>query len=691
MSLPSAPEGSVPEPETPPRPAQPAWLAPPNAVSWQTRAATCLLLGGGAIAIWWPVLGGGALWALPIILLATFIAARGLLPRNRVQLVALSWSWLPWALLSIPLAGGPADLVLPLAWPEAFSYLVDGLRDVAAGTGGPQAVAGWLAIAGACWITGATQSIRVGRTLAASAFLFLAAPFVMAISLSQAADAAWHGAIFLGAALLWATRGGIRAALPAAVVVGLVATATATAIGPTERRVKQLDAGGKSVTLDSRQTYSSDAGNPSGRLMFEVRSPQPALWRMQVLSLWDGRGWEVAAREELREQRAAVPLSTTVSIRALADSRVISGGRVTTVVGGPPTAPGSGESTLYPLPPGEGRSYTSTAEMVRPEIGELQRVPMPSPLDYREETAFYPGLEPKDARPLAEHPELLPPELRAQGWERIFRLARALRPKEDSQLAAVEAVQDYLLDPARFRYSTRTPPPGPQPLVRFLLETRVGYCQHFAGAAALLLRLQGVPVRVATGFATGQSMGGGRYRVTDADAHAWIEVYFAGIGWVPFNPTPPGAAARIGDGVDPLASTAGSGGDVGAQRGALIALGLVALLLAGVVLRRRQALTPPPMREVLVRLVPGAPGPQTTLGEMRPHLAAIGPRTAALLDAEERARFGATPTDGASVHAGAPPTRAPRLRVWRAVVRDRGLLAGTLLMLFGPTERAAAP
>ncbi len=84
----------------------------------------------------------------------------------------------------------------------------------------------------------------------------------MAISLSQAADAAWHGAIFLGAALLWATRGGIRAALPAAVVVGLVATATATAIRADRATRQAARCGGKSVTLDSRQTYSSDAGIP---------------------------------------------------------------------------------------------------------------------------------------------------------------------------------------------------------------------------------------------------------------------------------------------------------------------------------------------------------------------------------------------------------------------------------------------
>lgn len=660
--------------------AGPAWLAPAGTASWQTRAATCMLLGGAAIAIWWPVLGSGALWAVPVMLLATFIAARGLLPRNRVQLVLLSWAWLPWALLAIPLSGGPADLVVPVAWPQAFSYLLDGLRDVAAGTGGGQAVAGWLAIVGACWVTGATQSIRVGRTLAASAFLFLAAPFVMAISLSQAADAAWHGAVFLGAAVLWATRGGVRAALPAALVMGLVATALSAAIGPTERRVAQSTAASRGVTLDSSQSYAANAGDAPGRLMFEVRAPRPALWRMQVLSLWDGRGWGLADREELRNQPAAAPLTSTITMRGLADARVISAGRVSTVIGGPPTAPAQGEATQYPVPPAEGRTYASTAEMVQPEATELAQVPMPSPLDYRDETTVFPGMVPDDGKPLAAHPELLLPEMREAGWARVLQLARRLRPAGASQLAAVESVQDYLLDPARFRYSTRAAEPGAQPLVHFLLESRVGYCQHFAGAATLLLRLQGIPARVVTGFATGQSMGGGRYRVTDADAHAWIEVYFAGVGWVPFNPTPADAAARVDDGVDPLAAGEGGAAGASAQSGALMVLAAMALLLGATVVRRRRGLVPPPVREVLLRLVPGAPGPETTLGEARRHLQQIGPRTVALLDEAERERF----APGAS----ATPVRRPRWRVWRAVVRDRGLVAGTALMLFGPVERA---
>src|ERR1700744_3324540 len=97
----------------------------------------------------------------------------------------------------------------------------------------------------------------------------------------------------------------------------------------------------------------------------------------------------------------------------------------------------------------------------------------------------------------------------------------------------------------RYHYSTDVPPPTEEPLLQFLFHTHRGYCQHFAGAAALVLRVAGVPSRVAVGFATGEQIGSHTWAVRDEDAHAWIEVYFPSVGWVPFNPTPAAAAADI--------------------------------------------------------------------------------------------------------------------------------------------------
>ena len=91
-----------------------------------------------------------------------------------------------------------------------------------------------------------------------------------------------------------------------------------------------------------------------------------------------------------------------------------------------------------------------------------------------------------------------------------------------------------------FTYNQRTVYKGSIPvLAQFLLTKHSGYCQMFSGAMALVLRLHGIPARVAVGFTTGTPSGSsGAYIVTDRDAHAWVETYFPGWGWQAFDPTP---------------------------------------------------------------------------------------------------------------------------------------------------------
>ena len=76
---------------------------------------------------------------------------------------------------------------------------------------------------------------------------------------------------------------------------------------------------------------------------------------------------------------------------------------------------------------------------------------------------------------------------------------------------------------------------------------RQGYCQHYAGAMAVMLRLLGIPARVAAGFTSGKyDKGEKEWVVTDHNAHTWVEVWFPRFGWLPFDPTP-GRGQLAGD------------------------------------------------------------------------------------------------------------------------------------------------
>jgi hypothetical protein len=88
------------------------------------------------------------------------------------------------------------------------------------------------------------------------------------------------------------------------------------------------------------------------------------------------------------------------------------------------------------------------------------------------------------------------------------------------------------------------PKPGRDAIVRFLdLRTReaerFGHCEYFATGMCVLLRCLGIPCRLAAGFAIREADIDGVWRVTTSHAHAWVEVYFVGLGWLAFDPTPP--------------------------------------------------------------------------------------------------------------------------------------------------------
>ena len=125
-----------------------------------------------------------------------------------------------------------------------------------------------------------------------------------------------------------------------------------------------------------------------------------------------------------------------------------------------------------------------------------------------------------------------------QAADRVWRLSGA--SSTHNEYLAVTLVEHYLRS-RPFVYDQRPHYRSGVPvLVDFLDRSHHGYCQMFSASMALVLRLHGIPSRVAVGFTTGTppSGPGKPYVVSDRDAHAWDEVYFPSYGWLPFDPTP---------------------------------------------------------------------------------------------------------------------------------------------------------
>jgi transglutaminase-like putative cysteine protease len=125
----------------------------------------------------------------------------------------------------------------------------------------------------------------------------------------------------------------------------------------------------------------------------------------------------------------------------------------------------------------------------------------------------------------------------------LYDVAKDVAGDVTNPYAAAAALEAWFRQPSLggFVYDEQPPVPAAnQPaLVQFVTQTKRGYCQHFAGAMALMLRYLGIPARVAAGFTSGSyDADKHEWTVTDHEAHDWVEVYFPGWGWIPFDPTP---------------------------------------------------------------------------------------------------------------------------------------------------------
>jgi transglutaminase-like putative cysteine protease len=366
------------------------------------------------------------------------------------------------------------------------------------------------------------------------------------------------GLILLGALSVLAgltTRNVPRVVIPAAVGLALAALVASTS--------SAVAKGG----LVSWQHWDFVAGQPAVSVGFvwnaqyagihfpskrttvlEVKAPQRSLyWRAAVLDDFVGDRWVEgpALRADALEPPRHKLLRQDVQILALADTHLV-GASV-------PLRYDAGDAPLVSSVPGVAQLASGLTRGFRYTV--WSEAPQPTAVELARSRPIYPNtlIEPGTfldvgrgiTMPPFGQPRLFRSEL--ERYVPLERTAIAVAGKARTPYAAAVALMTFFRKTGGFVYTNRPPPLGATaPLVDFVTRTRAGYCQHFAGAMALMLRYLGVPARVAVGFSSGTyDPKAGVWRVTDHDAHAWVEVWFRGYGWLPFDPTP---AARPGRG-----------------------------------------------------------------------------------------------------------------------------------------------
>ncbi len=169
-----------------------------------------------------------------------------------------------------------------------------------------------------------------------------------------------------------------------------------------------------------------------------------------------------------------------------------------------------------------GRTYTVTSERPLPTYQQLETAPQP-PSGIAARYLALPGRLPKD----------------------VVDLAHKITASASTPYDRAVKLQQWFTAPGNFTYSLDTPPPhGIDALQDFLFHSKTGYCEQFAASMALLARIVGIPARVGVGYTAGTRQADGTWVVRTKDAHAWPELYFGGVGWLRFEPTPAGGAGQ---------------------------------------------------------------------------------------------------------------------------------------------------
>jgi protein-glutamine gamma-glutamyltransferase len=526
---------------------------------------------------------------------ALFMFGRSSLPRPAVHGLALL-TVLAAGGLALVAAGLPARLLPPGAWDELGVELdrgLSGIRNVEWPYDGAEEWVRLSIVLGAPLLVMVSAALAfwparrgVGPLRALGLVALLVLYGIAVTEYERGAPMARGLALFLlVAAWLWLPRLRRREAVAAAVSVLAVGALAVPAAARLDAEAAVVDYrswnwfGGKDLTFEWNHSYGPLDWSREGTTLLNVRADRPMFWKAETLDLFDGRRWARSGANDRTSPLGELPPQPDrrwderirVTVRSLETDFVVGAGTPYLVTGAGQAVSGSEDGTVRRLdePLRRGDTYTVRTYNPDPSPREMRASPErydPGLVQYT--TVALPGaptvtvpLRGDDADPAAVN------ALASSAYAGTYRLARELTAGAPTAYDAVRAVERHLTSPD-FTYTER-PPVRSMPLEAFLTRDKVGYCQQFSGAMALMLRMAGIPARVVSGFAPGSFNRDRReFRVRDLDAHSWVEVWFPQIGWVTFDPTPAASPAdRGGEGPDgpggdrPQAGAANLGGD----------------------------------------------------------------------------------------------------------------------------------
>jgi transglutaminase-like putative cysteine protease len=356
-------------------------------------------------------------------------------------------------------------------------------------------------------------------------------------TVSSGAGVGMFFAVFLvsGVALLVLTGDGVKrsegsvtAVLAGALVVGVVLALPNLPFAEEAIRPALIDWTRIGTGGTSRLAVEADVGDylTAGRdtELMRIRSPEPLLWRGGTLDYFDGVRWSSTVEpgdDDGEEISMNVPTREVVQrVEILeAETSLLFGGYRIQSVSRPYASERSDSSWSSARPLTKNSSYRVLSQIPQPSVAQLESAGAAYPATVQQKFLQLPD----------DRPEILS--------ETAQKIQADYEPQTPYE--AARAIERYLIYDGGFTYNLGTDyNRADRAIEEFLGDGKEGFCTQFATSMALISRELGIPSRVVYGATTGRKVEADEYLVTGYNIHTWVEIYFPGVGWYPFDPTP---------------------------------------------------------------------------------------------------------------------------------------------------------